>query len=90
MKRSTNGFLTTHVGSLPRPESLVRFMIAEDQGEAFDEAVFEAALTAAVDDVIARQKSLGIDTVIVNGRVAVSGGESTGILAGRPARALRS
>jgi len=63
MKRSTDGFLTTHVGSLPRPESLVGFMIAEDKGEAFDEAVFEAALTAAVDDVVARQKSLGIDTV---------------------------
>lgn len=63
MKRNTDRIQTTHVGSIPRPASLVDFMIAEDKGEAFDEAAFEAALTEAVSDVVARQKALGIDTV---------------------------
>jgi 5-methyltetrahydropteroyltriglutamate--homocysteine methyltransferase len=63
MKRSTDRIQTTHVGSLPRPDSLVGFMIAEDKGEAFDEAAFETALTTAVSDVVGLQKSLGIDTV---------------------------
>ena len=44
MKTSTDRVLTTHVGSLPRPRALVGFMIAEDNGESFDEASFEAAL----------------------------------------------
>jgi len=63
MRRSTDRILATHVGSIPRPDSLVDFMIAEDKGEAFDEAACEIALTEAVSDVVARQKDLGIDTV---------------------------
>ena len=38
-------------------------MIAEDQGKSFDETAFETALTAAVKDVVQRQKNLGIDIV---------------------------
>ena len=57
MKTSTDRTLTTHVGSLPRPDSLVDFMIAEDQGKSFDETAFETALTAAVKDVVQRQNS---------------------------------
>jgi len=34
MKRSTDRTQTTHVGSIPRPDSLVDYMIAEDKGEA--------------------------------------------------------
>ena len=63
MKTSIDRTLTTHVGSLPRPDSLIDFMIAEDKGESFDETAFEAALTAAVKDVVQRQKNLGVDIV---------------------------
>ena len=63
MKTSTDRTLTTHVGSLPRPDSLIDFMIAEDKGESFDEAAFEAVLTEAVKDVVQHQKDLGIDVV---------------------------
>ena len=52
MKRSTDRTQTTHVGSIPRPDSLVDYMIAEDKGEAFDTAAFETALTQAVSDVV--------------------------------------
>jgi 5-methyltetrahydropteroyltriglutamate--homocysteine methyltransferase len=63
MKRSTHRTQTTHVGSIPRPDSLVDYMIAEDKGEAFDTAAFETALTQAVSEVVGHQKTLGIDTV---------------------------
>ena len=36
MKRSTDRILTTHTGSLPRPQSLVELMFAKETGEAVD------------------------------------------------------
>ena len=63
MKRSDGRILTTHVGSLPRPERLIETMIAEDRGVAVDREVRDAGLRAAVDEVVARQVSAGIDIV---------------------------
>ena len=63
MKRSDGRILTTHVGSLPRPERLIETMIAEDRGVAVDHEVRDAELRAAVDEVVARQVSVGIDIV---------------------------
>jgi 5-methyltetrahydropteroyltriglutamate--homocysteine methyltransferase len=34
MKRSTERILTTHTGSLPRPDNLVQLMVAREQGNA--------------------------------------------------------
>jgi 5-methyltetrahydropteroyltriglutamate--homocysteine methyltransferase len=53
---------TTHVGSLPRPESLVRLMYAHQEGGG-DPAELEAAVTDAVHDVVAMQHGAGIDIV---------------------------
>jgi 5-methyltetrahydropteroyltriglutamate--homocysteine methyltransferase len=53
---------TTHVGSLPRPESLVRLMYAHQEGDG-DPAELEAAVTDAVHDVVAMQHGAGIDIV---------------------------
>ncbi|NMO93587.1 cobalamin-independent methionine synthase II family protein [Actinomycetospora sp. TBRC 11914] len=53
---------TTHVGSLPRPESLVRLMYAHQEGGG-DPAELEAAVTDAVHDVVAMQHGAGIDVV---------------------------
>ena len=39
MKRSTDRFLTTHTGSLPRPEDLIRTMYAKEEGVPVDPAV---------------------------------------------------
>ena len=58
MKRSTDRIQTTHVGSLPRPDSLVGFMIAEDKGEAFDEA---AAQCSSIFDGILPEPGEGND-----------------------------
>ena len=38
MKRSTDRFLTTHTGSLPRPEDLIRMMYAKEEGVPVDAA----------------------------------------------------
>ena len=38
MKRSTERFLTTHTGSLPRPDDLIRTMFAREEGVPVDAA----------------------------------------------------
>ena len=60
---SNDRILTTHVGSLPRPTDLLAFLMAREAGEAIDEAAFEARLSEAVNDVVARQVAVGIDSV---------------------------
>ena len=42
MKRNTDRILTTHVGSLPRPDQLRLMLIAKDEGEPYDRDAFEA------------------------------------------------
>ena len=63
MQTSQQRILTTHVGSLPRPPDLLAFLEARERGEAFDEAAFEARLALAVNEVVARQVAVGIDSV---------------------------
>jgi len=58
-----NRFLTTHVGSLPRPEALLDLVFAREGGETVSEAAFDAAVEEATAYVIARQKQAGIDIV---------------------------
>ena len=38
MKRSTDRILTTHTGSLPRPDDLIPLLLAQAGGEAVDTA----------------------------------------------------
>src|SRR5215470_1281461 len=61
MKRSTDHILTSHAGSLPRPDELIAAFRARETGEAGDERAFEATLSAAVADVVRRQRAAGID-----------------------------
>ena len=52
----TNGrFLTTHVGSLPRPDDLIAMMWAREDGIPVDRAAMEERVCRAVDEVVARQ-----------------------------------
>ena len=44
--------LTTHVGSLPRPEALLALMRDKAEGREVDEALLEATLTEAVDKAV--------------------------------------
>jgi 5-methyltetrahydropteroyltriglutamate--homocysteine methyltransferase len=61
MRRSTDHILTSHVGSLPRPDELISANRARDTGEATDEGAFQQTLGAAVMDAVRRQHQLGID-----------------------------
>ena len=63
MRTSTDRILTTHVGSLPRPDDLIAVMLAEDRGEAVDAAAYDEALKRAVRDVVQKQLDLGVDVV---------------------------
>ena len=61
MKLSTDRILTTHVGSLPRPQDVVDLIFAQDRGEPVDAARFETVVQRAVEDVIRLQKEAGVD-----------------------------
>jgi 5-methyltetrahydropteroyltriglutamate--homocysteine methyltransferase len=60
---TANRFLTTHVGSLPRPEALLDLVFAREGGEAVSEADFDAAVEAATAYVIKRQIEAGVSIV---------------------------
>jgi 5-methyltetrahydropteroyltriglutamate--homocysteine methyltransferase len=63
MKTSTGRILTTHVGSLPRPQEVVDCLFAQDRGDAVDPQKFDATLRQAVAEVVRRQSEAGIDIV---------------------------
>ena len=63
MKRSTDRFLTTHTGSLPRPDDLIRMMYAKEEGVPVDAAALSQRIAAAVDDVVRKQAAAGVDVV---------------------------
>ena len=63
MIRSTERFLTTHTGSLPRPDDLVLSMYAKEEGAPVDGAGLAARVRSAVTEVVRRQVDAGIDIV---------------------------
>ena len=63
MRRSTERFLTTHTGSLPRPDDLIRMMYAKEEGVPVDRAALAARVRAAVAEVVKKQADAGIDIV---------------------------
>ena len=63
MQRSTDRFLTTHVGSLARPGNVLELMFARERGEEYDTAAFDSAVQEAVNDVVNRQVQAGVDVI---------------------------
>jgi 5-methyltetrahydropteroyltriglutamate--homocysteine methyltransferase len=61
MQRSTDRFLITHTGSLPRPDDLVRMMYAREEGVPVDPAALDARVRAAVAEVVGKQIEAGVD-----------------------------
>jgi len=55
--------LTSHAGSLPRPDDLIALNERRAAGDFADEAEYLRNLRAAVADVVARQRGIGIDLV---------------------------
>jgi 5-methyltetrahydropteroyltriglutamate--homocysteine methyltransferase len=63
VKTSTKRILTTHVGSIPRPESIRTLLRARLQGETVDEGELAARVVEAVTETVRRQAETGIDVV---------------------------
>jgi len=63
VKRSSERILTTHVGSLARPDDQLRLLFAKERGETFDTVEFESSTRSAVDSIVAHQVDCGIDIV---------------------------
>ena len=63
MKRSSERFLTTHTGSLPRADDLVRVMFAKEEGVPVEPAALASRIAAAVADIVAKQAEAGVDIV---------------------------
>ena len=61
MQSSDNRILTTHVGSLPRSAAVTDVVFMQEKGESPNDAA--QIIRSAVDDVVARQVSNGVDIV---------------------------
>ena len=93
MKHSTGKILTTHTGSLPRPESLAQLMIAKEQGKTIDIQELADNVHNAVAEVVKHQVDVGIDIIsdgemskigfanYVKDRLTGFGGESNPVVA---------
>src|SRR5206468_5562479 len=63
MKLSTDRILTTHVGSLPRPDDLFETMLDKMDGKQVDEKVYAERVRKAVTDSVRQQVNAGLDVV---------------------------
>lgn len=63
MKRSTDRILTTHTGSLPRPDEVVTMLYAKEKGELSDEPGFHNRVRTATTEVVQKQLEAGVDVV---------------------------
>jgi 5-methyltetrahydropteroyltriglutamate--homocysteine methyltransferase len=63
MKRSRERFLTTHTGSLPRPEDLIRMMFAKEEGIPVEPQALAGRIRDAVAEIVHRQSTAGVDIV---------------------------
>jgi 5-methyltetrahydropteroyltriglutamate--homocysteine methyltransferase len=63
MKLSTDRILTTHVGSLPRPDELFELMLDRMDGKPVDEKAYAERVRKAVADSVKQQTGAGLDVV---------------------------
>jgi 5-methyltetrahydropteroyltriglutamate--homocysteine methyltransferase len=63
MKHSVDRILTTHAGSLPRPDDWLAMMIERDKTGKSDAAAYVARNRQAVSDIVKKQLALGIDVI---------------------------
>jgi 5-methyltetrahydropteroyltriglutamate--homocysteine methyltransferase len=63
MAENFNRFLTTHTGSLPRPDDLIRTMFAKEEGVPVDRAALAEEIREAVAQIVKKQVAAGVDLV---------------------------
>jgi 5-methyltetrahydropteroyltriglutamate--homocysteine methyltransferase len=72
MSPSAERILTTHAGSLPRPDDLAEMIWARIDGKPIDHAALNARIDSAVDEVVEKQREAGID-VVSDGELSKAG-----------------
>lgn len=63
MSTGADRILTTHTGSLPRPDDLIRIMWAKGDGIPVDEQALAERVASAVQEMVERQAAAGISIV---------------------------
>jgi 5-methyltetrahydropteroyltriglutamate--homocysteine methyltransferase len=63
MSRSADRILTTHTGSLPRPDDLIRIMWAKGDGIPVDEGALATRVASAVKEIVDKQVHAGVGIV---------------------------
>lgn len=63
MQRSQDRFLTTHTGSLPRPDDLIKMMYAKEEGVPVDSVALAARVREAVAELVQKQAAAGVDLI---------------------------
>jgi 5-methyltetrahydropteroyltriglutamate--homocysteine methyltransferase len=61
MIASRDRILTTHVGSLPRNETLSELLVTREEGKPVDEKILAREMDAAVRQIVEKQAQAGID-----------------------------
>jgi 5-methyltetrahydropteroyltriglutamate--homocysteine methyltransferase len=89
VKKSTEGILTTHTGSLPRPKDLLTLLQEREEGRSRGEVALHDRTRSAVLDVVKKQADIGLSvindgeqgradyTIYVKDRLTGFSGEST-------------
>jgi len=72
MKTSNDHILTTHTGSLPRPDQLIELVYSKQEGKKIDDAAFDSLVAKTVDELVRRQADIGID-VVSDGEISKPG-----------------
>jgi 5-methyltetrahydropteroyltriglutamate--homocysteine methyltransferase len=63
MPHSLDRFLTTHTGSLPRPDDLIQMMYAKEEGKPVDGEALAQRIRSSVAEVVGKQRKAGLDIV---------------------------
>ena len=70
--RSTERILTTHTGSLPKPDDLVRLIWEKSEGHPVDHALLDERVAESVKDIVEQQHAAGVD-IVSDGEVSKPG-----------------
>ena len=63
MKLSAERILTTHTGSLPRPQPMLDLLLQQQRGELDDSSELHLSVRNAVADAVQRQVDCGLDVI---------------------------
>jgi 5-methyltetrahydropteroyltriglutamate--homocysteine methyltransferase len=63
MPRSSDHIVTTHAGSLPRPDDVVELIWSGIEGQEVDQAALDERLDRAVPEIVQKQRDAGVEVV---------------------------